>query len=267
MIHRKLNTQCYVNINDLVYTSKYYPTHIKSKSKKTVKFSTYKESVLDILYNYNLWQYHYYSLNNQYLKGIYTFPLFFNKYAQNYEPDFYSQKIFERYQSHPFIIEEHSINVAKYCFQLGRALGIKGKKLERLELAGLLHDIGKTSIPNHILNKNASLSPEEWVIMKSHTLMGYDILNTNDQFKDISMIARSHHERIDGSGYPDQLKEDQIPYLAKIVSVTDAYEAMTSDRPYKKALTKEEAMKELIKHSGTQFDSDIVQKFIHEVLN
>ena len=160
----------------------------------------------------------------------------------------------------------HSERVSRYCLEIGIAMDLRKDEIRELEKAGLYHDIGKISIPDAILDKPGKLTKEEWTIMKTHTLNGYQILRAAERYSKIAESARSHHERMDGKGYPNGLKGKEIPLFARIICVADAYEAMTSNRPYRKAITKDEAIKELKKHSGTQFDSEIVELFIDKVL-
>lgn len=160
----------------------------------------------------------------------------------------------------------HAQWVSDYCRQIGEALNLRADEIKELQLAGLYHDIGKISIPDAILNKPGKLTKDEWETMKTHTLNGYQILRAADHYSNIAEYAMSHHERIDGKGYPNGIKGDDIPLFSRIIAVVDAYEAMTSDRPYRKALLKTDAIKELKRHAGTQFDKDIVEICINEVL-
>ena len=129
-------------------------------------------------------------------------------------------------------------------------------------MGALLHDCGKIGIPDNIINKPEKLSDEEFDIIKSHTLLGYNIIKhlTNDE--EIINCVRSHHERWDGTGYPDKLSGNYIKLFARIVCIADVYHAMTSDRSYRKALTKEKARDEFIKGKGTKFDPVLVEAFI-----
>ena len=161
----------------------------------------------------------------------------------------------------------HSERVSNYCKKIGVALNLRKDEVLELEMAGLYHDIGKISIPDAILDKPGKLTQDEWTIMKTHTLNGYQILRTADRYSKIAEYAMSHHERIDGKGYPNGLKGEDIPLFSRIICVADAYEAMTSNRPYRKSINKDSAIKELKKHSKTQFDSEIVEMFINKVLN
>ncbi len=161
----------------------------------------------------------------------------------------------------------HSNRVSYYCRMMGESLNLSKDDVRELEKAGLYHDIGKISIPDSILHKPGKLSDDEWKIMKNHTTTGYQILKTADRYSNIAEYALSHHERIDGKGYPNGLKEGEIPLFSRIISVADTYEAMTSDRPYRSAISQDEAIKELRRCKGTQLDAQIVEMFITNVLS
>jgi len=160
----------------------------------------------------------------------------------------------------------HSERVSQYCKKIGEALQLRPEEIRELEVAGMFHDIGKISIPDAILDKPGKLTTEEFEIMKTHTINGYQILRAADRFSNLAEYAMSHHERIDGKGYPNGIKGDEIPLFAKIIAVADSYEAMTSNRVYRKALSQEDAIKELINNKGTQFDAEIVDLFLKVVL-
>jgi len=160
----------------------------------------------------------------------------------------------------------HSERVSALCKAVGMKLGIKNEDLNELSMAGMYHDIGKISIPDAILDKPGALTNEEYEIMKTHTESGYQILKAADEYSNLAEYALSHHERWDGKGYPRGLKETEIPLYARIISVCDSFEAMTTDRPYKKKLLKKQAVAEMIKCSGTQFDPVLTKLFVTEVL-
>ncbi|MCF7924874.1 MAG: HD domain-containing protein, partial [Candidatus Izimaplasma sp.] len=126
---------------------------------------------------------------------------------------------------------------------------------------------GKISLPDNILNKPGKLTEEEYEIVKTHTTIGYDILHTADEYSDLAIHASNHHERYDGLGYPNGLKGKDIPLFSRIIAITDAYEAMTSDRPYRKKMSKAKATKEIIDNAGTQFDPELAKAFVEKVLN
>ncbi|MDY9921126.1 MAG: diguanylate cyclase [Synergistota bacterium] len=162
--------------------------------------------------------------------------------------------------------EIHSEKVTDYCIKTGKALGLSKKEISELKAEALLHDIGKIVIPPELIKKTERLSEEEYDLIKMHPEKGYQILKSIDEYSSIVDPILHHHERWDGSGYPEGLKKDEIHLHSRIINVADAYEAMTSGRPYKKALTKERAVAELKKYEGKQFDPDIVKIFIEEVL-
>ncbi|MFP4078567.1 MAG: HD domain-containing phosphohydrolase, partial [Candidatus Izemoplasmataceae bacterium] len=159
----------------------------------------------------------------------------------------------------------HSRRVGHYCKLIGEKMDLRSDEVSELEFAGQLHDIGKITVPDKILKKPGPLNKSEWQAMTRHTVNGYQILRAADQFSKLAEYAMSHHERIDGKGYPNQLKGEAIPLFARIISVADAFEAMISPRPYKDAVREEEALEELRRHAGTQFDPEIVECFIDEV--
>lgn len=163
--------------------------------------------------------------------------------------------------------KKHSDRVSRYCRLMGEKLKLSQDQIKEIEYAGLMHDIGKITIPDSILDKPGKLTDEEWVIMRKHTINGYQILKSADKYSRLAEYALTHHERIDGNGYPNGLVGDEIPKFSRIICIADAYEAMTSDRPYRKALSKEVAINELYRCSGSQFDADIVDIFVNEVLS
>jgi diguanylate cyclase (GGDEF)-like protein/PAS domain S-box-containing protein/putative nucleotidyltransferase with HDIG domain len=160
----------------------------------------------------------------------------------------------------------HSLKVAELCKAIGMKLGIKDENLKELEMAGMYHDIGKISIPDAILNKPGRLTDEEYEIMKTHTEAGYQILKAADQYSHLADYALSHHERWDGKGYPNKIKGEEIPLFSRIIALADSFEAMTADRPYRTKMSKSEAVKEMIRHSGYQFDPKIAKVFVEQVL-
>ncbi|WP_059172746.1 HD-GYP domain-containing protein [Bacillus sp. FJAT-27445] len=157
----------------------------------------------------------------------------------------------------------HSERVASYALSLARELGEFSKEeLKTFNYACLLHDIGKVHIPDNILTKPTALTKEEYEIIKSHPEVGERAVANVDGLQGSISVIRSHHERWDGKGYPDQLKGTEIPYLARISAIADAFDAMTSSRSYRDALPIEEAYKRIIEGKGTQFDPRLVEEFI-----
>ena len=157
----------------------------------------------------------------------------------------------------------HSTSVSRYSEALARALNLPESEVKKIALGALLHDVGKIGIPESVLKKPTHLSDEEWEIMKQHPTIGAEkVLMPNDALRDLIPIVKYHHERWDGKGYPEGLKETEIPLEARIVSVADAYHALISDRPYRKGMSVEKACEILKMGSGIQWDSDLVRKFI-----
>lgn len=153
----------------------------------------------------------------------------------------------------------HSTRVAEYSVMLARRMGYSGEKLEQLHYAALLHDIGKIGIPGGIINKASRLTDEEYEIIKTHPAIGGNILDEITEIPDIAVGARWHHERYDGKGYPDRLAGENIPEIARIIGVADAYDAMTSKRSYRDVLSQEIVRDEIRKGKGSQFDPYIAE--------
>lgn len=163
---------------------------------------------------------------------------------------------------HDEYTKDHSEQVASMALRIGEIMGLDDTQLQDLYYASLLHDIGKVIIPNEILNKKDQLTLEEFNQIKQHPEIGFEATKDLKNLSSISKYIRHHHERFDGFGYPDQLKEEDIPLLSRIITVVDAYDAMTSERPYRQALSKSEAVGELVKHKNSQFDAEIVDLLI-----
>ncbi len=153
----------------------------------------------------------------------------------------------------------HSIRVAKYSRMLAEKLGLSPEKCENVYYMGLLHDIGKIGVPNAIINSPRKLTEEEYEVIKSHPVLGYDILAEIKSRPDLAIGAKWHHERYDGRGYPDGKAETDIPFLARIISVADSYDAMTSTRSYRKSLPQDVVRSEIEKNIGTQFDPEVAR--------
>ncbi|MGB9720176.1 MAG: HD domain-containing phosphohydrolase [bacterium] len=156
----------------------------------------------------------------------------------------------------------HSERVRKYALKIAKKLKLKPEQIEELDYAGYLHDIGKIGISDSLLTKPSPLTKEEYEMIKEHPRIGHNILKHAHHLAGACEIIRFEHERYDGNGYPNGLRKNEIPIGAKIIAVADAYDAMTTDRPYRKALTKKEAIQRLKESSGTQFDPKIVKVFL-----
>lgn len=159
----------------------------------------------------------------------------------------------------------HSLRVMDYAAKIAHALQLPDNEIELLKQACLLHDIGKISIPDGILNKKKKLTPKEREYIFQHPVVGKKILSTVSEFKEILDIIYAHHERVDGTGYPDGRLRDDIPFLARILAVADTYDAMRSERPYRPARSRHEALEELILAKGSQLDAEVVDIFIQAI--
>ena len=157
---------------------------------------------------------------------------------------------------------KHSQRVRLISVDIGREMRVSAAELEALEWGGLLHDVGKIGVPDSVLLKQGKLTREERMMMNAHPVLGAQIIGPVDRLAAELPVIRHHHEWYNGSGYPDRLLGDEIPRLARILHVADAFEAMTADRPYRKALSGEQAVSELRKFAGVQFDPEIVDAFM-----
>ena len=192
--------------------------------------------------------------------------------AQDY---MYKRKLLDRKSSHRDILstitaslfarsqetEEHADRLAKVAHMIGRVLNLPKQENDFIELVALLHDIGKMGISDNILNKPGKLTDEEWKIMKKHPEIGYKIAIASPELEPIAEFILTHHERWDGKGYPKGLMGEDIPLVSRIISVADAFDAMTEDRVYRKAMNKEMAVEEINNNSGKQFDPEVVEAF------
>ncbi len=173
------------------------------------------------------------------------------------------ENLTSRYENEQIHIER----VRKICHHIGLAMDMSQDEIKILQLAGYLHDIGKIMLPCEILNKSDKLTELEYEQIKRHSEAGYQILKSVEEYSGIAEFVLCHHERWDGNGYPRKLKGENIPLISRVITVADAFESMTGARPYKKSLNTQEAIEELTRCSGTQFDPDIVDVFINKVLN
>ncbi len=156
----------------------------------------------------------------------------------------------------------HSQRVSEYAAALAEELGLEADEIEQIRYIGLLHDIGKIGVPDAILNKPGRLNTTEFSLMKLHTLVGGEILRDIDSMENVDIGAKYHHERYDGKGYPEGLEGEEIPYVARIIGIADAYDAMTSHRVYRKRLSDEAVCEEIERCSGTQFDPKMAEAFL-----
>jgi putative nucleotidyltransferase with HDIG domain len=156
----------------------------------------------------------------------------------------------------------HTQRVTSYSMAIAKHLQLNPSEKKCLKIAAVLHDVGKIGIEDHILRKPEPLNSEEYNTIKGHARMGAEILEHIRQLRDIVPGVKYHHEQMNGSGYPDGLKGEEMPIIARIVAVADTYDAMTTDRPYRRALTRETAIGELKRCSGIQFDREVVEAFI-----
>lgn len=156
----------------------------------------------------------------------------------------------------------HSDRVSYYAERIARKMGRDDNYCNRVRVAGLFHDLGKLNVPDFALLKDSSLTDEEYALIKTHSVKGYELLSSVSVFKGVAGIVRSHHERWDGRGYPDGLKGAEIPEESRVIGVADAFDAMTSTRRYRASLGLEHAKSELLRGRWTQFDGDIVDTFM-----
>jgi HD-GYP domain-containing protein (c-di-GMP phosphodiesterase class II) len=158
--------------------------------------------------------------------------------------------------------KEHALRMIELAHTLGESQGLPVSEMDRLSLLAILHDIGKASISKEILTKDGKLTEKEWEIIRNHPEAGSRITSASNEFASVSEEILSHHERWDGLGYPRGLKGESIPFLARIIGIVDAYDVMIHDRPYRKTVSKEEALKEIERCAGTQFDPELAADFI-----
>ena len=161
--------------------------------------------------------------------------------------------------------EEHAQRLALLCKMIGEKLQFTQKNMDELQLFSMLHDLGKIGIDDGILNKPGALTADEWAVMKTHPEIGYRIAISSPELVTIAEYILTHHERWDGKGYPQGLKGEEIPLLSRILAISDSYDAMTQNRVYRTAISKEAALNEIAKNAGTQFDPEIAHIFIESV--
>jgi len=163
--------------------------------------------------------------------------------------------------------KEHAMRMTKLARDLGEKIELINSELNNLALLATLHDIGKTTISEEILTKPGKLTEEEWEIIKEHPIKGYKIASASEEFAVVAEEILCHHEHWNGNGYPNGLKGEEIPYLARIISIIDAYDVMTNERPYSKPISQKEALAEIKKYSGQQFDPKLAKEFINMQLD
>lgn len=206
---------------------------------------------------------------------------FLDSILKNAEDYMYNRKLLEDKSFHSSIIssmksalfeksqetEEHAQRLVKLTRSVGQAIGLTNQQFDELELFSTLHDIGKIGTDNQILNKPGKLTNTEWIEMKKHSEVGYRIAMASPELMPIAEYILTHHERFDGMGYPQGLAGEDIPLLSRILGVADAYDAMTEDRVYRKGMLKEDAITEITKNSGTQFDPRVAKIFVEILTN
>ncbi len=158
--------------------------------------------------------------------------------------------------------KEHALRMSNLAVNFGKKLELSNFELNRLSLLATLHDIGKTTISEAILKKPGKLNAQEWKMIKEHPEIGYKIASSSKEFDLVADEILSHHEKWNGSGYPNGLKKEKIPYLARIIAIIDSYDVMTNDRPYSKAISKTEALAEIKGCAGSQFDPNLAEAFV-----
>ena len=163
---------------------------------------------------------------------------------------------------HDTYTKGHSKNVATIASLIAEKLGLNDELIRKTYWAALVHDVGKIVVPSSILNKESKLTIEEFEVIKKHPVYGHDFLSTSPELRDLARYVFHHHERWDGKGYPAGISGEEIPLISRIIMVADSWDAMRSDRPYRKGLSKEKATEEILKHSGAQFDPNIAKIFI-----
>ncbi len=159
----------------------------------------------------------------------------------------------------------HSMRVTDLSMILADAVGLTSDEKYCLELSAWMHDVGKIGVPDHILTKADRLTPEEFEVMKMHAAKGAEIVGQIEELSRVANVIRHHHERLDGKGYPDGLQSEAIPLQSRIIFIADTFEAMTSDRSYRRRAGREHALAELERYSGSQFDPELVEVFVRKV--
>lgn len=160
----------------------------------------------------------------------------------------------------------HSDRVSEYAVLIGKKLGLSDEDINTLRVGGLFHDIGKIGVPDSILSKDSKLTDDEYSKIKKHPIIGADILSNDTIFSNVLPVVKYHHERYDGNGYPENLKGEDIPYLARITAIADSFDAMTSKRTYRDSLPLDVVKSEIKRCKGSQFDPNYADAFL-DILN
>ena len=169
-------------------------------------------------------------------------------------------QLVHRYHEHDVEGRRHATNVTRVALEIGRRLGLPRAELVSLGIGALLHDVGKLAVPAELLESPHRLTAEEWTLVRAHSAAGESLVSGFFRHPSVRAVVRWHHERIDGSGYPDGLSGEAIPLVARIVAVADAYDAMVAERPYAAARTPHEAISETFACAGRQFDAGCVAR-------
>lgn len=236
--------------------------------------------ILDVVKNYDIQSYH--NLNENFDKLAISVELITNSIYEfmriNLQLDNYSKDLKSPYLSTIQILRNiveykdtytigHSFRVSKYSVLIGKSMGLSRNNLKILKVGSMFHDIGKISTPNNVLLKNERLTENEYFQIKSHPLIGSHILFPAIMYSKTIPIIKFHHERFDGNGYPVKLKGQEIPLLVRIVTIADTFDAMTSKRPYREALSLDVVISEFEKNKGSQFDPEITDIFLDILKN
>ena len=180
--------------------------------------------------------------------------------------EFIQDQLLERVDQKDHYTRQHSERVANYATALARKMNLDKEQIELIRIASLVHDVGKVSIPEIVLNKPGKLNEEEWNLIRSHPRNSAEITRLSPLPREIISLILHHHERWDSTGYPQGLKGEEIPLGARIVGLADAYDAMSVERPYRGKLKSKDAIEEIKKLAGSQFDPTLVQVFIKAIL-
>jgi len=231
------------------------PSSVRAQYTLLILFAPLISSILGYIVNQRIVRY-----RNRYLKEAH-----FKDLAENELIDIINSLIFafvNALDAKSTWTMGHSMRVHHYSRQLAVAMDVNADELQVLEIASLLHDIGKIGTYDDILNKVGKLTQEEYALVKMHPGHAVQILEPIKKFREILPVIKHHHERVDGDGYPDGISGTEIPILARILCVADAYDAITSERPYKTHMHKDDAVREIVSKVGKQFDSEVVAALV-----